>query len=118
MSLVRGFTLGSAIELQDGVDTDFPDSLGNGALLGAEGEFALVFMAAEFAFDGSASFFQDVLVASEKIAMLVALPAFRSASLPIKPISAVRAISPDTFFQTKWKSSIQNHMFSPLPATV
>src|SRR5260370_9493696 len=33
-----------------------------------------------------ASFFQEVLVASEKIAMLVALAAFLSASLPMKPI--------------------------------
>jgi hypothetical protein len=32
------------------------------------------------------SFFQDVLVASEKIAMLVALATFLSASLPMKPI--------------------------------
>ena len=31
--LVRGFTLGGAIELQDRVDTDFPDSLGEGGLL-------------------------------------------------------------------------------------
>src|SRR5258708_6459727 len=36
-----------------------------------------------------ASFFQDVLVASEKIAMLVALAAFLSASLPIKPIRVI-----------------------------
>ena len=26
--------------------------------------------------------------------------------------------SPDTFFQAKWKASLANHMFSPLPATV
>ena len=52
MSLVRGFTLGSAIEFQDGVDTDFPDSLGEVGLLCADGEFALVFVAAEFALDG------------------------------------------------------------------
>src|SRR4030095_3076034 len=37
-----------------------------------------------------ASFFQDVLVASEKIAMLVALAAFLSASLPMKPIRVIR----------------------------
>src|ERR1019366_6472278 len=36
-----------------------------------------------------ASFFQDVLVASEKIAMLVALAAFLSASLPMKPIRVI-----------------------------
>src|SRR6266498_2480145 len=36
-----------------------------------------------------ASFFQDVLVASEKIAMLVELAAFLSASLPRKPIRVI-----------------------------
>src|ERR1700736_4081385 len=36
-----------------------------------------------------ASFFQDVLVASEKIAMLVALATFLSASLPMKPIRVI-----------------------------
>ena len=52
MILVRGFALRGAIEFQDGVDTDFPDALGKGGLLCAEGEFPLVFAAAEFAFDG------------------------------------------------------------------
>jgi hypothetical protein len=28
------------------------------------------------------------------------------------------ATSPETFFQTKWNSSLPNHMFSPLPETV
>ena len=51
MILVRGFPLRGAIELQDGVDTDFPDSLGEGGLLCAGGQFALVFLAAEFALD-------------------------------------------------------------------
>src|SRR5713101_5616527 len=37
-----------------------------------------------------ASFFQDVWVASEKIAMLVELAAFLSASLPMKPIRVIR----------------------------
>jgi hypothetical protein len=37
-----------------------------------------------------ASFFQDVLVASEKIAILVASVAFLSASLPMKPIMVIR----------------------------
>jgi len=55
MILVRGFALRGAIELQDGVDTDFLDSLGDGGLLSAHGEFALVFMAAEFALDGHIS---------------------------------------------------------------
>jgi hypothetical protein len=57
--LVRGFTLGRAIELQDGVDADFPDSLGEGGLLCADGEFALVFMTAEFAFDGNMGAFGE-----------------------------------------------------------
>jgi hypothetical protein len=37
--LVRSFGLGRAIEVQDGVDTDFPDSLGNGGPLCADSEF-------------------------------------------------------------------------------
>jgi len=57
--LVRGFALGCAIELQNGVDTDFPDSLGEGGLLGADGEFALVFVAAEFALDGDMGAFGE-----------------------------------------------------------
>jgi hypothetical protein len=43
--------LGGAIQLQHGVDADFPDSLGQRGLLGAYDEFALVFVAAEFSFD-------------------------------------------------------------------
>jgi len=50
--LLRGLTLGSTIELQDGVDADFPHPLGDGRFLFADGEFALVFMTAEFALDG------------------------------------------------------------------
>ena len=50
--LVRDFAFGCAIELQDGVDTDLPDSLGEGGLLCTDDEFALVFVAAEFALDG------------------------------------------------------------------
>ena len=59
LSLVRGFTLGNALEFLDGVDTDFPDSLGNGGLLCADSEFALVFVASEFAFDGYMSAFGE-----------------------------------------------------------
>jgi len=59
LRLVRGFTLDSAIEFQDGVDTDFPDSLGDGSLLCADGEFALVFVTSEFAFDGYMSPFGE-----------------------------------------------------------
>jgi hypothetical protein len=50
--LVRGFPLRDAIEFQDGVDTDFPDALGETGLLCADGEFPLVFAAAEFFFNG------------------------------------------------------------------
>src|SRR5437879_1491327 len=59
MILVRGFPLRGAIELQDGVDTDFPDALGEGGLLCADGEFPLVFAAAEFAFDGDVRAFGE-----------------------------------------------------------
>jgi hypothetical protein len=40
--LVRGFTLGGAIELEHIVDADFPDSLSDGGFLCADGEFVLV----------------------------------------------------------------------------
>ena len=56
---VRGFALSGAIELQDRVDTDFPDSLGEGGLLCADGEFPLVFAASEFAFDGDVRAFGE-----------------------------------------------------------
>jgi hypothetical protein len=56
----RSFGLGGAIQLQHGVDADFPDSLGEGGLLCADGEFALVFVAAEFAFDGDVRAFGGV----------------------------------------------------------
>ena len=59
MILVRGFPLRGAIELQDRVDTDFPDALGKGGLLCADGEFPLVFAAAEFAFDGDVRAFGE-----------------------------------------------------------
>src|ERR1039458_4244819 len=38
--------------------------------------------------------------------------------LPRKAISAVRTTSPETFFQTNWKSSMPTHIFSPLPLIV
>ena len=44
--------LGGAVEFQDGVGSNLPDPLGDCRLLGADGEFALVFVAAEFALDG------------------------------------------------------------------
>src|SRR4051812_24657252 len=51
VTLVSGFALGGAIELEDGVDADFPNSLGERGLLCADDDFALIFVAAEFAFD-------------------------------------------------------------------
>jgi hypothetical protein len=44
--LLKGFALGGAIEPQDGVDTDFPASLGDGRLLFADGEFPAGLMTA------------------------------------------------------------------------
>ena len=51
--LIGGFALGGAVEFQDGVDANFPDSLGYCSLLRADSELALVFVATEFAFDGN-----------------------------------------------------------------
>ena len=59
MILVRGFALRAAIELHDRVDTDFPDALSEGGLLGADGEFPLVFAAAKFSFDGDVRAFGE-----------------------------------------------------------
>ena len=59
MVLVSGFALGGAVELQDGVNANFPDSLGDCGLLGADSEFALVFVAAEFALDGNMRAFSN-----------------------------------------------------------
>ena len=53
--LVGDFAFGCAIELQDGVDTDLPDSLGEGGLLCADGEFALVFVAYHYIGPSTAS---------------------------------------------------------------
>ena len=122
MLLVSGFALGGAVQFKDGVDANFPDPLGDRGLLGADGEFALVFAAAEVALDGDMRasgegagkigqfpeghtsmplgarfpgdgviipFFQDVLVASEKIARFLALLTFFPASLPMKPMRVI-----------------------------
>jgi hypothetical protein len=43
------FALGSAVELEYGVDADLPDSLRDGSPLVADSDFALVFVAAQFA---------------------------------------------------------------------
>ena len=50
---------GGAIQLQHGVDPDFPDSLSESGLLCADGEFALVFVAALFAFNGDVGAFGE-----------------------------------------------------------
>jgi hypothetical protein len=114
--LIGGFALGGAVEFQDGVDANFPDSLGYCSLLRADSEFALVFVAAEFAFDGNMRAFAngacEIGQFSEsphidatryaittlqshssrtswlpaRIAILVALLTFFSASLPMKLI--------------------------------
>ena len=55
MAVVIGFTLNGAVELEHGVDADFPDSLRDGSPLGADSDFALVFVAAQFALDGDVS---------------------------------------------------------------
>ena len=113
------FALGRAVELEYGVDADLPHSLRDGSLLVADSNFALVFVTAQFPLDddmstlgevagevsqfpegdasmplgpgfpGSGAFFQDVLVASENTAMLVALLALLSASLPRKPMRVI-----------------------------
>jgi hypothetical protein len=55
MVLVSGYALGGAVEFQDGVDASFREPLGDCGLLGVDGEFAPVFVAAEFALDGHAT---------------------------------------------------------------
>ena len=44
---------GAAVELEDGVDANFPDSLRNRCRLGAESHLALVVVAAQFPLDGN-----------------------------------------------------------------
>jgi|SRR5215472_85233 len=52
MVVIVRFALNGAVELEHGVDTDFPDSLWDRSPLGTDGDFALVFVAAQFALDG------------------------------------------------------------------
>jgi len=119
MAVVIRFALGGAVEPEHGIDADFPDSLRDGSPLGPDSDFAQVFVAADFSLDRHvrtfgegagevgqfaerdasmplgprfplpASFFQDVLVASENTAMFVALLTFFSASLPRKPMRVI-----------------------------
>jgi hypothetical protein len=49
------FAIGGAVELEYGVDADLPESLGDGSPLVADSNFALVFVATQFALDGSVS---------------------------------------------------------------
>jgi hypothetical protein len=53
--VVIRFALDSAVELEHGVDADFPDPLRDRSPLGADGDFALPFVAGQFALNGDAS---------------------------------------------------------------
>src|SRR5215831_10645216 len=55
VAVIIGFTLNGAVKLEHEVDADFPDSLCDGSPLGADSDFALVFVAAQFALDGDVS---------------------------------------------------------------
>ena len=55
MVVVIRFVLDSAVELEHGVDADFPDSLLDRSPLGADSDFALLFVAGQFALDGDVS---------------------------------------------------------------
>ena len=46
-------TFCGAVELEDGVDADFPDSLRDRCRLGAESDLALAFVGAQFALDSN-----------------------------------------------------------------
>jgi hypothetical protein len=60
VAVVIGFTPNGAVELEHGVDADFPDSLRDGSPLGADSDFSLIFMAAQFALDGDVSALNEV----------------------------------------------------------
>ena len=55
MVVVIRFALDSAVELEYGVDADFPDSLRDGSPLGADSDFARRFVAPPLALDGDGS---------------------------------------------------------------
>ena len=55
MVVIIRFALDSAVELEHGVDADFPDSLRDRSPLGADSDFALLFVAGQFALDGDVS---------------------------------------------------------------
>jgi hypothetical protein len=53
VAVVIRSTFCGAVELEGGVDADFPDSLRDRCRLAAESDVALVFVAAQFALDGN-----------------------------------------------------------------
>ena len=55
MVVVIRFAPDSAVELEHGVDADFPDSLRDGSPLGADSDFARRFVAPQLALDGDGS---------------------------------------------------------------
>jgi hypothetical protein len=59
MTIAGRFVLGGAVELEQGVGADFPDSLRDRRLLIANGDFPLVFVAAQFALYCHASTFPE-----------------------------------------------------------
>ena len=52
VAVVTRRTFGGLVELQGGVDADFPDSLQDRRRLGAEDDLALLLVAAQFTLDG------------------------------------------------------------------
>ena len=58
MVVVIRFAPDSAVELEHGVDADFPDSLRDGSPLGADSDFARRFVAPPLALDGDGSPFR------------------------------------------------------------
>jgi len=53
VAVVVRCTFGGAVELEDGVEADFPDSLWDRCRLGADSNLAPVFMTAQFALDSN-----------------------------------------------------------------
>jgi len=76
--VVIRLALDSAVELEHGVDADFPDSLRDRSPLGADSDFALLFVAGQFALDG------DVSPLRERDGEVSQLPE-GDASMPLPP---------------------------------
>jgi hypothetical protein len=68
VAVVIGLALNGAVELEHGVDADFPDSLGTVSPLGADDDFPLVLVAAQFALNG------DILTFGERAGEVSQLP--------------------------------------------